>query len=92
MSYARKNSKNVMGAIVGIVVIAAVAVWQFYLFATFETASGVREAGNGTAHLWWAITMAVLACVASFLVFSVFMRHDHADDLHITTSPEINRV
>lgn len=80
MSYARKNIKNVTGSIVGVVAIAALAVWQFYLFVTFKTEHG------GSSHLWWAMVMAVLACGAAFLVFSVFVRHDTDDDLHITSS------
>jgi hypothetical protein len=80
MSYAKKNLKNVAGAIVAVVVVAAVAIWQFYLFVTLEGAQ------SGSGHLWWAIAMAVLACVAAFLVFSVFVRHDTDDDLHITST------
>ena len=81
MSYARKNMKNVAGSIIGVVVVASIAIWQFYLFVTFKNVQG------GTSHLWWAIAMAVLACGAAFLVFSVFVRHDTEDDLHITSTP-----
>ena len=80
MSYARKNIKNVAGSIVGVIVVAAIAIWQFYLFVTFKSVQ------DGTGHLWWAITMAVLACVAAFLVFSIFVRNDTDDDLHITST------
>jgi protein-S-isoprenylcysteine O-methyltransferase Ste14 len=80
MSYARKNLKNVMGSIVGVIAVAAIAVWQFYLFVTFKSVEG------GSSHLWWAIAMAVLACSAAFLVLSVFVRHDTDDDLHITST------
>jgi hypothetical protein len=80
MSYAKKNIKNVTGAIAAVIVVAALAIWQFYLFVTFERVEG------GTAHLWWAIAMSVLACGAAFLVFSVFVRHDTDDDLHITST------
>jgi Kef-type K+ transport system membrane component KefB len=80
MSYARKNMKNVAGSIVGVIVVAAIAVWQFYLFVTFKSVEG------GSGHLWFAIAMALLACGAAFLVFSVFVRHDTDDDLHITTT------
>lgn len=79
MSYASKNVKNVAGSIVGVIVVAAIAIWQFYLFVTFESVQG------GTSHLWWAIAMAALACGAAFLVFSIFVRHDSDDDLHITS-------
>jgi hypothetical protein len=81
MSYARKNMKNVTGSIVGVVAVAALSIWQFYLFVTANNVPG------GTSHLWWAIVMAVLACSAAFLVLSVFVRHDTDDDLHITSTP-----
>ena len=81
MSYAKKNLKNVTGSIIGVVVAAALGVWQFYLFVTFEGSQG------GTSHLWWAIAMALVACGAAFLVFSVFVRHDTDDELHITSTP-----
>jgi hypothetical protein len=80
MSYARKNIKNVAGSIVGVIAVAAIAVWQFYLFVTFKNVEG------GSGHLWFAIAMGLLACGAAFLVFSVFVRHDTDDDLHITTT------
>ncbi len=80
MSYAKKNLKNVAGSIVGVIVVAAISIWQFYLFVTFKNLQG------GTSHLWWAIAMAVLACIATFLVFSIFVRHDTDDDLHITST------
>ena len=86
MSYARKNLKNVMGAIAGVGVLAAIAVWQFYLFVTFSGTAGTGNAQGGTSHLWVAVAMAVFACGAAFLVFSVFVRHDDDDDLHITST------
>jgi len=30
--------------------------------------------------------MALVACVAAFVVFSVFVRHDTDDELHITST------
>lgn len=87
MSYARKNMKNVFGSIIGMVIVAAIAVWQFYLFVTFENSPANVAGASGTHHLWWAIAMAVLACGVGFLVFSVFVQHDHEDDLHITSAP-----
>ena len=86
MSYARKNIKNVTGSIAAVIVVAAIAIWQFYQFVTF---SGVE---GGSSHLWWAIAMGALACGAAFLVFSVFLRHDTDDDLHITLTPRVTRI
>jgi hypothetical protein len=85
MSYARKNPRKVFGSIAGIMAVTAVAVWQFYRFVTFTNEQGVVDLQGGRGHLWLAIVMAVVACVASFLVFSVFMRHDTDDELHITS-------
>ena len=84
MSYVRKNSTKVLGSILGVVVLVALAVWQFYLFVTFRDESGVVAIQGGTHHLWWAIGMALFACVASFLIFSAFVQHDTDDELHIT--------
>ena len=79
MSYAKKNLKNVVGSIIGVIVVSAIAVWQFYAFVTFKDVEG------GTSHLWWAIAMSILAFGSAFLVFSVFVRHDSDDELHITS-------
>jgi len=85
MSYAKKNSVNMMGLIVGLVVMTGVAVWQFYEYATFAVNGVVSE--GGSVHLAAAIAMTILACLLAFLVFSVFLRHDSDDELHITFAP-----
>ena len=85
MSYARKNSNKVFGSIAGIIAVTAIGAWQFYRFVTFTNEQGVVDLQGGRGHLLWAIAMAVIACVATFLVFSVFMRHDTDDVLHITS-------
>jgi hypothetical protein len=85
MSYVKKNSSKVFASIAGIVVAAGIAVWQFYQFVTFTNAQGVLDLQGGRFHLWLAIGMAVLACIATFFVFSVYMRHDTDDELHITS-------
>jgi hypothetical protein len=87
MSYARKNIKNVSISIAAVVVVAAIGIWQFYQFVTFKAANGVTDPAGGTVHLWLAIAMAVFASIAGLLVFSVFLRHDSDDDLHITQPP-----
>lgn len=86
MSYARKNLKNVAGSIAVVVIFAALAIWQFYKFVTISSVQG------GTSHLWWAMAMGALACGAAFLVFSVFVRHDTDDDLHITSAPRATGI
>lgn len=91
MSYARKNMKNLSVSIVGVIIIVAIAVWQFYQFVNFKDASGIADMQGGSMHLWWAIAMAVFACIAGVLVFSVFLKHDSDDELHITSSPRSAR-
>lgn len=92
MSYVKKNMKNLWGSILGVIFVAAIAVWQFYEFATFKNGNGVADMRDGAGHLWWAIAMAVLACAVGFLVLSVFLRHDTEDELHITSAPRPNRT
>ncbi|HEX6729034.1 MAG TPA: hypothetical protein VF074_03440 [Pyrinomonadaceae bacterium] len=85
MSYVKKNSRKVFASIAGVILVTALAVWQFYRFVTFRNELGIVDLQGGRSHLWLAIAMAVLACVATFFVFSVFMRHDTDDELHITS-------
>jgi CDP-diglyceride synthetase len=92
MSYARKNLKNVVGSITGLLVVAGVGIWQFYSYVTFKDAHGLLDAEGGTVHLLLAIVMAVFACLIGFLVFSIFLRHDSDDDLHITFAPVPNHL
>jgi hypothetical protein len=80
----RKSLANVLSAVTGVIAITAVAAWQFYLFVTFKTSYGVVDVQGGTIHLWLAIGSAMLACLAGFLVSSVFLRYDKGDELHIT--------
>jgi len=85
MSYVRKNLTNVVASIIGVILIVAIAVWQFYLFVTFRNSQGIVDLQGGTHHLWWAILMTVLACVVGFAVFSIFLRYDRDDEMHITS-------
>ncbi len=81
----QKNSVIKLLTIIGLAALAALAGWQFFLFATFKDASGAIDAQGGTLHLWLAIGIAVLVCVGGFFVFSGVLRHDAQNDLHITT-------
>lgn len=92
MSYATKNLKNVVGSIAGLMVVAAIGIWQFYSYVIFKDANGLANAEGGGMHLLLAIVMAVFACFIAFLVFSVFLRHDTDDDLHITLAPVPDRL
>jgi uncharacterized membrane protein len=81
MSFVRKSLGNVLLSIGGVVLVAALGVWQFYVFVTFPDAQG------GAIHLWLAIGATLVACIAGFFVFSVFLRYDRDDEMHITSSP-----
>jgi amino acid permease len=85
MSYVKKNSAKVIGSIAVVLLSAALAIWQFYLFVTLRDENGVIDVQGGTRHLWWAIGLALFACVASFLVFTAYAQYDRDDDLHITS-------
>ena len=91
MSYARKNLKNVIGSLVLMIAIGVISMWQFYKYATFKNAAGIPVDG-GTSHLVWSVVFAVLACGIGFLVFSVFLRHDTDDELHITSPPRRRKI
>lgn len=80
----RKSLTNVLSAVLGVMAVAAVAVWQFYLFVTFKNSHGLVDVQGGTIHLWLAIGAVMIACLAGFFLFSVFVRYDKNDELHIT--------
>lgn len=84
MSNIRKSPTN-LATMLGVMLIVAIAIWQFYLFATFKDAQGIVDAQGGTSHLWWAIIAASIACVAGFFMFSRFLRYDKANEMHITS-------
>ena len=81
----RKSTKNVLSAVIGVMFITAVAIWQFYQFVTFKNADGVVDLQGGTHHLWWAIGLGLIAFIVALLFFSVFLRYDRNDELHITS-------
>jgi hypothetical protein len=80
-----KSPGTVLAVVIGLISIAAIAIWQFYLFVTFKNSQGLVDVQGGTHHLWWAIGAALVACIAGFLVFSVFVRYDKANEMHITS-------
>jgi H+/Cl- antiporter ClcA len=79
-----KSPGTILAVVIGLISIAAISIWQFYLFVTFKDSQGLVDVQGGTHHLWWAIGAALVACIAGFLVFSVFVRYDKANEMHIT--------
>ncbi|MDQ3688242.1 MAG: hypothetical protein M3430_21975 [Acidobacteriota bacterium] len=85
MSNIRKSLATVLAAVTGVIALAAIAIRQFYLFVIFRDSQGIVDVQGGTHHLWWAIGVGLIACLASFLVFSVFLRYDKDNEMHITS-------
>jgi len=82
-----KTRKNLLPALIGVISLVAVAVWQFYVFVTFKDETGLVDVQGGRLHLWVAVGLGLLACIAAFLILSVFLRHDRSDEMHITSQP-----
>ena len=76
---------SVVMAVIGLVVLAAIAAWQFYLFVVFKDAEGVVDVQGGTFHLWLAIGIALLVCIGGFFLFSRLVSYDQLNEIHITS-------
>jgi hypothetical protein len=61
---------------------AAIATWQFYLFAAFRDSRGLLESQGGTLHLWLAILATVMTCLCAFL--GIFQHINKTEEMHIT--------
>ena len=85
MSNIKKSGTNVLAMAAAVIALGAAAVWQFYRFATFKDSEGVVDLQGGTHHFWWGLGAALLACVIGIFVFSVILRYDKDDELHITS-------
>lgn len=85
MSQIKKSPLTMIASVGVVALLAAVAAWQFYLFASFRDARGISDAQNATGHLWVAICTALVACVAGIFVFSMFVRYDRANEMHIAS-------
>ena len=85
MSRIRKSGANILAMMIGVAALAVMAVWQFYLFATFKDSQGVVDVQGGGHHFWWGLGASLLACIIGFFVFSVFLRYDKKNELHITS-------
>lgn len=79
----RKSKANVLAATAVTVSIAAMAVWQFRLFVISQGPQGAADMSGGAGHLWWAVGAGLVACVASFYVFSVLVRYDEGSEMTI---------
>jgi hypothetical protein len=82
MSYDVKRLTSTFLLAVGIL-LALVAVWQFYLFVVFRDAQGALDVQGGGPNLWYAIGAAALTCVCVCL--GIFRRINHTEEFHITS-------
>ncbi|HEX8293059.1 MAG TPA: hypothetical protein VF570_14970 [Pyrinomonadaceae bacterium] len=82
MSYQEKSLTSTLLVAVGIL-LAAVAVWQFYLFVVFRDARGALDVQGGGPNLWYAIGAAVLTCACVCL--GIFRRINRTEEFHITS-------
>jgi len=83
--YQRKSVKSLM-AVIGVAALAALGAWQFYLFVSFKDSQGVVDVQGGTVHLWLAIGLAFIVCIAGVFLFSKFLRYDTRNEIHITSA------
>ena len=77
-----KNFNNALLWTVGLMM-AAIATWQFYLFAAFRDSQGLLQTQGGSLHLWLAIGAAVMTCLCAFV--GIFRRINQTEELHITS-------
>lgn len=82
--YQTKSIKSLVAAI-GLVALAAIGAWQFYLFVSFTDSQGVADVQGGTVHLSLAIGIALIVCIAGVFLFSRFLRYDMQNEIHITS-------
>jgi hypothetical protein len=75
-----KNSGNILLGIIGLSM-AAIATWQFYLFAAFKNSEGFLESKGGSLHLWLAMGAAIVTCLCAFA--GIFRRINQSEELHI---------
>lgn len=83
--YQRKRPIKNLVAGIALAALAAFGAWQFYLFVSFKNSQGAVDLQGGTFHLWLAIGIALIVCVAGFFMFSKFLRYDMRDEMHITS-------
>lgn len=83
--FQRNSNASLVIAVIGLVMLAAISVWQFYVFAVFKGANGIVDLQGGAIHFGLAIGAALLACVIGFFVFSRRLRYDRQNELHITS-------
>jgi hypothetical protein len=72
--------------LLGLVIFAGIAAWQFYLFAVFRGTDGIADLQGGTIHLWFAVGIGLITCIGVFFLISSFRRYDRRNEMHITSA------
>lgn len=80
-----KRVRNVFLTVGASFVFATLAIWQFYQYVTFRGPEGAVDLQGGHLRFWLAIGLGLIACVIAFWSFSVWMRYDRGDEMHITS-------
>ncbi len=81
----RNNLTKILMTAIGLALLAAVAAWQFYLFVAFRDINGALDVQGGRVHLWTAIAIAVVTCIAGIFFITKFLSYDRRDEMHITS-------
>jgi hypothetical protein len=84
MRYIKNRQAKFVVAVVGVIVMAIVASWQFSLFVMFGNSQGhFPDIQGGRYHLWLAASAALMACIASGLMFFIFSYDDKGNDIRV---------
>lgn len=76
-----KSMLDILLWVVGLAA-AVFAIYEFYQFATFKSATGGFDMQGGQSYLWMAIGATVVALVCGILYF---VRHvNKEEEIHIT--------
>ena len=74
--------------IIGLTGLAAIAAWNFHLFATLKDANGSGDVQGGMPHFWLAIGVTVLVWIGGFFFFSAVLRYDRRNEMYITSADQ----
>jgi hypothetical protein len=84
MQQVNKNTPGLWLPATSVIVLLLLAVWQFYVFATFRNVAGVVDLQGGRLHLWLALSAALLCAITGFFVVTTLRQSDKENELHIT--------
>lgn len=81
MSFINKRLIRVVAAVVGMFAMAMITSRQLFLFSVFRDANGILDPQGGAHHLWLAIGAALIASIASGLMFFFMLRQGGKEDV-----------